>query len=225
MTTDSEDGDLPSNYESNVFINCPFDDDYKSLLRPLLFTVVYVGCIPRLASERLDSAENRIDKICELISESKFGIHDLSRLKADEVDEIYRLNMPFELGVDYGAREYGPSPMEEKKCLILETSPYEYKKALSDLSGVDIKDHNNEADEVVRSVRDWFYETAGFDDADYPKVIWNRFNDFTADLFDYRLAEDIPEEDVIEDIERMPVSEYIDSVETWVSEHVGPGSA
>lgn len=220
MSNDPDGGDLPASFESNVFINCPFDKEYKSLLRPLLFTVVYLGYTPRLASERLDSAENRVDKICELIYKSKYGIHDLSRLKANEVDEVYRLNMPFELGVDYGTREHGSREMKGKKYLILEEDPYEYKKALSDLSGVDIKNHNNEADEVVRAVRDWFYETAGFDDADYPKVIWNQFNDFTADLFEDRLDEDIPEEDVAEDIERMPVSEYIDSVDEWVSENV-----
>lgn len=220
MSNDPDDEDLPAHFESNVFINCPFDEEYKSLLRPLLFTIVYLGYSPRLASERLDSAENRVDKICELISESKYGIHDLSRLKADEVDEFSRLNMPFELGVDYGTREHGSREMKAKKCLILEENPYEYKKALSDLSGVDIKNHSNEADEIVRCVRDWFYETAGFDDADYPKVIWNQFNDFTADLFEDRLTEDIPEEDAIEDIERMPVSEYIDSVEKWVSDNV-----
>jgi hypothetical protein len=28
-------------FESNVFINCPFDDDYKALLRPFIFTVLY----------------------------------------------------------------------------------------------------------------------------------------------------------------------------------------
>jgi hypothetical protein len=220
MTNDRDGKGLPASSESNVFINCPFDEEYKSLLRPLLFTVVHLGCVPRLASERLNSAENRVDKICELISESRYGIHDLSRLKADEVDEIYRLNMPFELGIDYGTREHGSEEMRSKQFLILGKRPHEYKKALSDLSGVDIKNHNNEADEVVRAVRDWFYETAGFDDADYPKVIWNRFNDFTADLYEDRLAEGIPEEDVAEDIERMPVSEYIDSVEEWVAQNV-----
>ena len=28
-------------YESNVFINCPFDKEYYALLRPLLFTIIY----------------------------------------------------------------------------------------------------------------------------------------------------------------------------------------
>ncbi|MEP7011624.1 MAG: hypothetical protein ABJC13_14975, partial [Acidobacteriota bacterium] len=65
-------------FESNVFINCPFDATYLPLLRPLLFTVVFLGYSPRIASERFDSGENRIDKICSLIRESKYSIHDLS---------------------------------------------------------------------------------------------------------------------------------------------------
>jgi hypothetical protein len=57
-------------YELNVFVNCPFDDKYLTLLRPLLFTIVYLGYRPRIASERSDSGENRLDKICELIQQS-----------------------------------------------------------------------------------------------------------------------------------------------------------
>ena len=79
-------------------MNCPFDKGYVSLLRPLLFTVISLGYQPRIASERSDSGENRIDKICQLIKESRYSIHDLSRLKAEEIGEFYRLNMPFELG-------------------------------------------------------------------------------------------------------------------------------
>ena len=211
--------EAPSGYASNVFVNCPFDDEYRSLLRPLLFTVVYLGYTPRIASERLDSAENRVDKICELICESKYSIHDLSRLKASQAEEFYRLNMPFELGIDYGAREYGAPYMEGKQCLILEKGPYDFQKALSDLSGVDIKHHEEEPDEIVRAVRDWFYETLGETDADYPKVVWYKFNDFTTNLYDSRLDEGIPEDDVEEDIERMPISEYLDAVEEWIAKN------
>jgi len=130
-----------SDYETNVFINCPFDDEYYSLLRPLLFTIVYLGFNPRIASERSDSGENRVDKICELIRQSKYSIHDLSRLKSSKVREFYRLNMPFELGIEYGSRLFGPSFMSAKQCLILEKNFYDFKRALSDISGVDIKAH------------------------------------------------------------------------------------
>ena len=136
-------------YESNVFINCPFDKEYYALLRPLLFTIIYLGYNPRIASERSDSAENRVDKICELIRDSKYSIHDFSRLKASRAKEYYRLNMPFEFGVEYGGRLFGASFMNQKKCLILERRLYDFKRALSDLSGVDIKSHKNKPDEAM----------------------------------------------------------------------------
>lgn len=206
-------------YDLNVFVNCPFDGKYLTLLRPLLFTLVYLGYRPRTAAERSDSGESRLEKICELIRQSKLSIHDLSRLKARRAQELYRLNMPFELGIDYGSRVHGPELMQDKKFLILERAPHDFKLALSDLSGVDIKNHANKPEEVVRAVRDWFYETVGLRDAPYPKVIWFQFNDFTTSLFESRLAEGIPESDVREDIARMPIPEYLSCATNWVAKH------
>lgn len=127
------------------------------------------------------------------------------------------MNMPFELGIDYGSRQHGPEFMRSKKYLILEKELHDFKKALSDLSGVDIKSHGNKRAEIVRAVRDWFYETVGVRYAPYPKVIWFQFNHFTANLYEARLAEGIPEEDVREDIARMPIPEYLNCVADWVA--------
>ena len=68
----------PPTFAKSVFINCPFDREYQTLLRPVLFTVLSLGFAPRIATERSDSAESRIGKICEIIRESQFSIHDLS---------------------------------------------------------------------------------------------------------------------------------------------------
>ena len=56
-------------FNKNVFINCPFDEEYLPLLRPLLFTILYVRLNPRIALESLDSGRPRIDKIVKLIKE------------------------------------------------------------------------------------------------------------------------------------------------------------
>ncbi len=202
-------------FDSNVFVNCPFDEEYYPLLRPLLFTVVYLGFTPRIASERSDSGENRIDKIVELIRNSKYSIHDLSRLRAKKVGEFYRMNMPFELGIDYGARLFSFSPLSSKQCLILEKKRYEFMKALSDLSGVDIKSHSNEPDEVVKSVRNWFVETVGVRGMESPTGIWYKFTDFASDFYDARRAEGFTDED----LNMMPVPEYIDFIREWVTKH------
>ncbi len=215
---DSASGGRPQDYDSNVFINCPFDSDYVALLRPLLFTVVRAGLNPRIASERLDSGENRVDKICELIRESRYGIHDISRLRAAREQEIYRLNMPFELGIDYGARRFGCEFMTQKRSLVLEAEPYAYKKALSDLSGCDIKSHRNEPDEVVRAVRDWLYDTCGIDELAYPSVMWNEFSFFASSLLESRIEEGISEANALKDIERMSVSEYVAAIRDWTDE-------
>ena len=120
-------------FDRNVFINCPFDDEYLRLLRPLLFTVIYLGFNPRIALETLDSAEPRIQKIFGLIRQSRYGIHDLSRIQAEEVGEYYRFNMPFELGLDIGCIRFKGGKWSRKKCLILEAERYRYKAALSRL--------------------------------------------------------------------------------------------
>jgi len=74
---------LPSPpFDRCVFVNCPFDTDFARLLRPLVFCILDLGLEPRIALERLDSGEQRVEKIIELIESSKFGIHDLSRLRA-----------------------------------------------------------------------------------------------------------------------------------------------
>ena len=202
-------------FEKNVFINCPFDSEFYPLLRPLLFTIVYLGFNPKIALERSDSGEQRIDKICELIRKSKYSIHDLSRLKSQGAGEFYRLNMPFELGVDYSCRRFASNYLKEKRCLILEKGTRDYRAALSDLSGVDIKSHDNDPPKMVRAVRNWFVETVGLRNVDSPTAIWYRFNDFTFDFYKRRQEEGFSDED----LHMMPVQEYVDSIKSWITSH------
>lgn len=203
-----------SDFAKNVFINCPFDQKYVALLRPLLFTVTYLGFNPRIATERSDSSENRVDKIIELIRDSQFSIHDISRLQATSRGEFSRFNLPFELGLSHGSRIYGPRTNGAKRCLILEKDPYAFQRALSDLSGADIKSHGNEPQKVVRSVRDWFVETAGLRGIAAPTKIWYRFNDFTSAFYDARKLDGFSRAD----LNIMPIPEYIDFIRDWVAE-------
>lgn len=203
---------MDSEFESSVFINCPFDDRYLKLLRPLLFTVSNLGFTPRIASERSDSLENRLDKICQLIRSCRYSIHDLSRLRSSTAGEFSRMNMPFELGIDYGCRLYGGTPLPDKKCLILEKEPYDFRRAISDLAGVDIKAHKNEAVSVVRAVRDWFLETVGVRGIAAPSVIWYSFSDFATDFYTQRKIDGYSDED----LNMMPVAEYIEFIRRWL---------
>lgn len=202
-------------FEENVFINCPFDEAFYPLLRPLLFTVIYLGLEPRIALERVDSGEPRVQKIVELIRESRYAIHDLSRLQASEAGEFYRLNMPFELGLDVGCRLYGEGERSEKRCLILEAESYRYQAALSDLSGSDIEVHENEPDKVVSAVRNWLNMAVGLN-ADGPARIWGAFTEFMADNYDQLKARGFSDQD----IEKLPVAELMADMKNWVAENV-----
>lgn len=207
-------------YEHNVFINCPFDAEYNSLLRPLVFAVLYLGFTPRIALDRSDSGEQRIHKICGLIEASKYSIHDLSRLQADRENEFYRMNMPFELGIEYGCRYFAPGRLRDKKCLILEKQRFDFMKALSDLSGVDIKSHNNEPIGIIRGVRNWFVETVGLREVASPTSIWFNFGEFMSGFYVQRSEEGFSDED----LDMMPMPEFVAFIRKWLQKEVESGS-
>lgn len=164
-------------FERNVFLNCPFDKEYRALLPPILFTVSYLGFEPRIASESCDAGLPRLEKILNLIRESKYAIHDISRLQARSAGDVFRLNMPFELGLDFGCRIYRGGKWREKRFLVLAAEPYRYRAALSDLAGSDIQVHENDPEIAVREVRDWLsaYVSVSVLGA---KGIWGAFGDF-----------------------------------------------
>ncbi len=202
-----------TNFAKNVFINCPFDSVFVPLLRPLIFTVLYLGYNPRIATERSDSGEARINKLRELIEHSKLSIHDLSRIRSVKANEFYRMNMPFELGLDIGCKFFKDGHARDKKCLILEKRKYRYQKALSDMSGSDIKSHNNEPEELVRQVRNWFVENE-IKHADSGTRIWEVFNEFMADFYEKRVEEGFKKKD----LEMMPLPEYIRFIRKWLKQ-------
>ncbi len=203
-------------YERNVFINCPFDKKYFSLLRPLLFTIIYLRFNPRIALERSDSGETRLNKICELIQESKYSIHDLSRLKLSSKEGLARHNMPFELGLDIGCRNFSNQNHRDKRCLILEKEKYRYMIALSDISGCDIKSHNDDPYKLVQQVRDWFVETVGLKKVKGASEIWYQFNDFALDFYEKRILEGFS----VEEANMMAVPEYVDYIKEWCDQNI-----
>lgn len=85
-------------------------------------------------------------------------------------------------------------------------------KALSDLSGVDIKNHENEPAQIVRETRHWFVETVGLRGVASPTIIWDTFNIFLLDFREKRKAEGFSEED----LNTMPVPEFIAFIRDWI---------
>ncbi len=79
------------------------------------------------------------------------------------------MNMPFELGIEYGSRLFGPALLE----------------------------------------------TVGLRRVHSATTIWYRFTDFASDFYDARVADGFTDDD----LNLMPVPEYIDFIQSWVSKH------
>ncbi len=168
-------------YEDNVFINCPFDTQYKPLFRSAVYTVYDCGFIPRCALELDDSSQTRIDKIEELIEQCKYGIHDISRTGLDAANRLPRFNMPFELGLFLGAKRFGDERQQAKRCVILDKEKYRYQMFLSDISGQDIKSHGNEPRQLTGEIRDWLTNSSGRPTPGLNEM-WQRYGRFSQDL-------------------------------------------
>jgi hypothetical protein len=199
-------------FTNSVFINCPFDKDYEPILQAILFCILCLGKTPRLATERQDGGENRLDKIRGLIEASKYSIHDLSRCQAKRKGEHFRLNMPFELGIDYGCRQYFGSGREAKKFLILEEKKYRFQAAISDISGSDIEAHGADHRKAVACVRNWLVSEAGVASIGAAKIL-AEYGDFQEWYWEKKLGEGASEEEIRE----YPTSELVASIKEWIA--------
>jgi len=150
---------MPSIYNDNVFINCPFDQEYSLNLQSIVFTVYRCGFYPVSALSEDNGLVNRLSKIEKLIEISKYGIHDISRTELNS-HGFPRFNMPFELGIFFGATRFGNRNQKSKNALIFEKTKFTYQNYLSDLSGIDTKAHENNPFTIIQNIRDWLYASS-----------------------------------------------------------------
>lgn len=139
----------------DVFINCPFDAQFRPLFQALIFVIYACGFRARSARELDDGGQTRIDKLYGLIETCRYGIHDLSRTELDRTHRLPRFNMPLELGIFLGAKRFGGSKQKQKRLLILDIEPYRYQKFISDLAGIDIHAHDGQPERAIAATRDW----------------------------------------------------------------------
>jgi hypothetical protein len=139
----------------DVFVNCPFDDTYLEFFRATIFVIVRSGFRPRCALETDDGSENRFKKICAIIAECSYGIHDISRTELDAKSKLPRFNMPLELGVFLAAKRFGSSHQKSKRCIIFDVKRYRYQKFISDIAGQDIHSHDGNAAVLIKELASW----------------------------------------------------------------------
>jgi hypothetical protein len=123
--------------------------------------------------------------------------------------------MPFELGIDYACRRLSTGHLSGKRFLVLGADPHDYKKALSDIAGVDGKPHGNKPELAVQALRNWFIDTVHLQSAPSATVIWYKFTDFSTDFYEQREKEGFTKDD----LNMMPVREYIAFIRKWIGDN------
>lgn len=203
-----------SDYSKNVFINCPFDSEYDEMFNAILFTVHKCGFVLRCAKEFDGSNTIRIKNIIKLIRESQYSIHDLSRISLSQTSNLPRFNMPLELGICIGSIEFGNKAHKKKEYLIMESDKFRFKEFISDISGQDIRNHNNDITEGIRCIRDWLVRKTE-DKIPSASVISKEYNTFLGDL-----PEMCRENDWVQN--ELTFEEYSSLVTSWlVATHDG----
>lgn len=198
-----------AHYTDNVFINCPFDSDYKPLFDAIVFTIHDCGFIARCALEEEDASQVRIDKIYNIVADCRYGIHDISRTELDESSGLPRFNMPLELGMFLGAKEFGIEEQKTKKCLILDKEPYRYQQFISDIAGQDIHAHSNDVEVIIRAARNWLRTASDRQTIPGGNIIWERYQTFLTDL------PQMAEEHQL-DVEDLIFNDYIFMIGKWL---------
>jgi hypothetical protein len=166
----------------DVFINCPFSSDYRDFFEAIIYAVVRSGYAPRCALENDDGGEIRFDKICRIIAECRFGVHDISKTEPDPDSGLPRFNMPLELGLFLGARKFGVSPNTLKKTLILDREAHRYQRFISDIAGQDIHSHDGNIGRLIEEIASWLRNQGRDQRVPGGRAIAAEFGRFQADL-------------------------------------------
>ena len=206
-------------YNDNVFINCPFDKQYKSIFNAIVFAIHDAGFIARCSLEIIDSGQTRLEKIVSIIAECKYGIHDISRTEISRKAKLPRFNMPFECGLFWGSSKYGG---KDKRILVLDSEEYRYRASLSDIAGQDIQVHNNDPRTAIDKVRSWLNVGSGRKTIPGGKVIWNHYTLFQKELPFMLKSEGLTRVE-LDSPEYYP--DYINFVVNWLKEREAKAKA
>jgi hypothetical protein len=179
-----------------------------------LFAVYACGYRPRCALEVSDSTQNRLSKIEDIILQCRFGIHDISFVAIDLKTKLPRFNMPFELGVFFGAKRFGSRQQKLKIALILDERAHRYRASLSDISGQDVAIHRGMAKVAICHVRDWL-DSCGKNRAALPG------GDFISDQYS-KFSRELPRASRNKklNVRKLTYADTCRAIESWLKDNV-----
>jgi len=128
-------GSLAFERSTSVFVNCPYDEDFRALFDATVFASICCGFMPRSALETGTVAEPRMARILRAIAASKYSIHDLSRCVGEGDANLARFNMPLELGIAMAHRQLSRRVTARHDWLVLVPLGHQYQAFVSDIAG------------------------------------------------------------------------------------------
>jgi hypothetical protein len=168
--------------ERDIFINCPFSPDYRDFFHAIVFAIARSGFVRRCARENDDGGEIRFDKICRIIAECRYGVHDISKTEPDPDSGLPRFNMPLELGLFLGAKRFGGRKHSSKKSLILDRDERRYHSFISDIAGQDVHSHGGDVDHLIEQIATWLRDEGRNGAVPGGRAIASEFVRFKVDL-------------------------------------------
>jgi hypothetical protein len=142
---------------ASVFLNIPYDAGFERLLLAYIAAISAFGFTPRATLE-IPFGQRRLDRILSLIQESRYSIHDLSRVQLDRrAPRTPRFNMPFELGLTIALEK---TVHREHEWVVCESARRRINKSLSDLDGTDAYIHGGTIRGVFREIANAFVGSA-----------------------------------------------------------------
>ncbi|HPO14357.1 MAG TPA: hypothetical protein PLI09_13005 [Candidatus Hydrogenedentes bacterium] len=160
---------LTLDHSASVFINCPFDLEYRPLLEGIIVATVCCGFTPRSALESGSVSETRIDRIVETLCSSNYSIHDLSRHKGEGTENLSRFNMPLELGMAMAHRFL--LGKDKHDWMVMVPEGHKYIQYASDLAGYDPLRHDGSIESAVSNVVSWLITKPGVVQGITPKQV------------------------------------------------------
>jgi len=196
-------GSLSLRRETSVFINCPFDEQFAPVFDAIVLATVCCGFMPRSALESGSTSIPRMERITRALFSSKYSIHDFSRCRGENQENLARFNMPLEFGIAMAQRfieaEKGVDERDRHDWLLLVPGGHQYKKFVSDLSGYDPKEYDGSKEKVVPAVMLWLSTRLETEFVPDTKAVLTALKDFEnrkAELLDKWVGE-VPWADLV----------------------------
>ncbi len=145
--------DILSFKRAQVFLNYPFDAEFRPLAMAMHFAVVASGLIPVCAKDLSSPDRPRLEMLIEAIVNCHYSIHDFSRPKGAGNNNFARFNMPLETGMALFYALHTQRQMH--RCAFFVASPFDYQMFVSDLAGLDPKNYDNDESSLVARVYEW----------------------------------------------------------------------